>query len=65
LDWVGERASVFNFVSARGVPSMLIQMPGEVEGLAGRFEWIVTNTGELTHQFFVMGGSINGISIEP
>jgi hypothetical protein len=40
-------------------------MPGEVNGISGRFEWIVDTSGNLTHQWFVKGGSINGIPIVP
>jgi len=38
----------------------LFQIKGSFNGVIGRFEWIVQN-GEVTHRFFVPGGSINGI----
>src|SRR6478736_1368953 len=34
----------------------LTQVPGELNGVAGRFEWIVNEHGQLTHQMFVQGG---------
>jgi len=44
-----------------GVVRTLTQMPGELNGKAGRFEYIVEKSGNLTHQRFVEGGSMNGI----
>jgi hypothetical protein len=32
--------------------------------VSGRFEWMVDG-GDLTHQMFVRGATINGISIKP
>ncbi len=43
----------------------LTQVPGTLNGIAGRFEWIVDKVGNLTHQMFVPGGTINGIPIRP
>jgi len=40
-------------------------MPGVVDDIAGRFEWIVDDFGNISHQSFVKGGSINGIPITP
>lgn len=48
----------------RRVDRRLVQMPGEVNGTAGRFEWIVDG-GSLTRQVFVRGGTINGTPIKP
>jgi hypothetical protein len=36
-----------------------------VNVVAGRFEWIVDASGDLTHQLFVPGGVINGVPIVP
>ncbi|UXB39876.1 RHS repeat-associated core domain-containing protein [Stenotrophomonas maltophilia] len=44
-----------------GVVRTLTQLPGELNGKAGRFEYIVDKAGDLTHQRFVEGGSMNGI----
>ena len=43
---------------------MLYQLPGSLNGVAGRFEWIVQNQ-QVTHRMFVPGGGINGIPIMP
>lgn len=59
------QGSVFSIVGNDGVQRTLVQMPGEVNGLAGRFEWIVDDVGNLTHQWFVKGGSINGTPVQP
>jgi hypothetical protein len=43
----------------------LTQVLGEMNGTAGRFEWIVDGSGNLTHQMFVGGGRITGVPIAP
>jgi hypothetical protein len=48
-----------------GVTRTLTQVAGEVNGTAGRFEYIVDPAGKLTHQLFVPGGRINGVPIRP
>lgn len=45
-----------------GNGATLYQLEGSYQGVAGRFEWIVKN-GEVTHRFFVPGGTVNGIPI--
>jgi RHS repeat-associated protein len=42
----------------------LYQLEGSLNGVAGRFEWIVSG-GEVMHRFFVRGGVVNGIPITP
>jgi len=42
----------------------LYQVEGSLNGVPGRFEWIV-DKGKVTHRFFVPGGKINGIPIKP
>ena len=42
----------------------LYQLPGSLNGVSGRFEWIIQN-GNVTHRLFVKGGEINGIPIMP
>ena len=42
----------------------LYQLQGSLNGVAGRFEWIVQNHS-VTHRLFVKGGTINGIPILP
>jgi hypothetical protein len=49
---------VFKIVGGDGVERTLIQLPGEVNGVAGRFEYIVDQAGNLTHEMFVEGGCI-------
>ena len=43
----------------------LTQVLGEMNGVSGRFEWIVNGSGKLTHQMFVAGGRITGVPIVP
>jgi len=57
--------SVYRIVGADGIEKTLIQAPGELNNISGRFEWIVNDQGELVHQMFVKGGSINGLPITP
>ena len=64
LDDVAEHGTVFRTTGGDGVPRVLIQLRGEVDGIAGRFEWILDG-GNLTHQMFVRGGTINGVPIKP
>ncbi len=42
----------------------LYQLKGSLNGVEGRFEWIVQNN-QVTHRMFVPGGEINGIPIMP
>lgn len=42
----------------------LYQVLGSLNGVDGRFEWVVQNN-YVTHQLFVRGGSINGRPIIP
>lgn len=65
VDDIAENATVFRITGGDGVQRTLVQMPGAVDDVAGRFEWIVDDWGNITHQFFVKGGSINGIPITP
>ncbi|HEX2294070.1 MAG TPA: hypothetical protein VHN37_02045 [Actinomycetota bacterium] len=65
VDDIAERGHVFRIRGRDGLEATLIQMPGEISGVAGRFEWIVDHRGNLTHQLFVKGGSINGIPTTP
>ncbi|MBF6070451.1 hypothetical protein [Nocardia farcinica] len=65
VDDIAENATVFKNVGGDGKHYTLVQMPGEVNGKAGRFEWIVDETGKVTHQLFVPNGTINGIPSKP
>jgi RHS repeat-associated protein len=42
----------------------LYQILGSLNGVEGRFEWIVDG-GNVTHRYFVNGGTLNGIPIKP
>lgn len=65
VDDIASNGSVYRYVGGDGAQRTLIQSPGELNGIAGRFEWIVDDAGNLTHQMFVKGGSINGVPIRP
>ena len=44
----------------------LYQLDGSLNGVGGRFEWIVDpNLGGVTHRMFVPGGTVNGIPVKP
>jgi hypothetical protein len=48
------------------VQRTLVQVPyTTVEGTAGRLEWIVEQDGTISHQWFVAGGSMNGLPNVP
>ncbi|GAA2487339.1 hypothetical protein [Terrabacter carboxydivorans] len=64
VDDIAERASVFSIVGGDGVARVLVQMPGSVNGVSGRFEWILDGE-RVTHQLFVRNGKINGVPIKP
>ncbi|WP_235509186.1 hypothetical protein [Terrabacter sp. Soil810] len=61
---VAEKATVFMLVGGDGVSRTLVQMPGSVNGVAGRFEWILEQD-RITHQLFVRDGRITGVPIKP
>jgi hypothetical protein len=42
----------------------LQQIEGSLNGVAGRFEWIIDN-GQVTHRMLVPGGTCNGVPIKP
>ncbi|WP_159923943.1 MULTISPECIES: hypothetical protein [Nocardia] len=65
VDDIAEKGTLFKNVGGDGKPYTLVQMPGELNGKAGRFEWIVDETGKVTHQLFVPNGTINGIPSKP
>jgi hypothetical protein len=48
-----------------GAIRTLTQLPGELNGVAGRYEYLVDGFNNLTHQRFIRGGSINGIPNKP
>ena len=41
----------------------LYQVEGSLNGISGRFEWIVDD-GNVTHRMFVQGGTVNGVPIK-
>jgi RHS repeat-associated protein len=57
--------SNFAITGGDGVTRTLTQVPGDFNGVAGRYEYIVDSLNNLTHQMFVRGGSINGVPIKP
>ncbi|MFW0793266.1 hypothetical protein AAFP30_05595 [Gordonia sp. CPCC 205515] len=65
VDDIGTKGTVFQIDSRSGIPETLVQMPGEVNGVPGRFEWIVDKNGYISHEMFVRNGTINGVPIKP
>lgn len=42
----------------------LYQLEGSLNGVSGRFEWIIQD-GQVTHRMFVQNGTMNGVPIKP
>ena len=42
----------------------LYQLDGSLNGVAGRFEWIIQD-GNVTHRMFIRKGTMNGVPIKP
>jgi hypothetical protein len=61
---MAREGKVFSIGNRTGTVN-LTQVLGEMNGSAGRFEWIVDGSGNLTHQMFVRGGGITGVPIVP
>ncbi|WP_157172231.1 hypothetical protein [Nocardia pneumoniae] len=64
VDDIGKNGTVTELIGGDGRAVTLVQMPGEVNGTPGRFEWIIDG-GKVTHQLFVRNGTINGIPTKP
>lgn len=64
IDEIPQKGTVFEITGGDGVKRTLVQLPGELNGTPGRFEWILDG-GKVTHQMFVRGGTINGTPIKP
>jgi RHS repeat-associated protein len=61
-------AQRFTITGGDGVPRTLYQLPGEVNGKPGVFEWIVDSSGTdsvITHQRFIPGGQVTGLPNQP
>ena len=43
---------------------VLYQLEGSLNGVSGRFEWIIQD-GQATHRMFIQNGTINGAPIRP
>ena len=62
---VAARSGTHYSIQSGNDRAILTQVAGELNGMPGRFEYIVNRAGQLTHQLFVRGGSINGVSSKP
>jgi hypothetical protein len=63
--WVVDNPAArrFRITGGDGVARDLYQLPGQVNGKQGIFEWIVDRSGAkpvITHQRFIPGGSMTG-----
>lgn len=56
-----ENGSHFKITGGDGETRTLTQIKGNLNDKSGRYEFIVDNSGKLTHQRFVENGSINGL----
>ena len=43
---------------------VLYQLEGLLNGVSGRFEWIIQD-GQVTHRMFIQNGTMNGVPIKP
>jgi hypothetical protein len=56
-------AQRFTITGGDGVQRALYQLPGEVNGKPGVFEWIIDDSGGepvINHQRFISGGEVTG-----
>jgi hypothetical protein len=65
VSWVVDNpaAQRFGIKGGDGIARDLYQLPGEVNGKSGVFEWIIDRSGTnpvINHQRFIPGGSITG-----
>jgi len=65
VSWVVDNpaAQRFTFTGGDGVQRQLYQLPGEVNGKPGVFEWMVGRSRSnpvITHQRFIPGGGVTG-----
>lgn len=65
VSWVVDNpaAQRFTITGGDGVVRDLYQLPGELNGKPGVYEWIVDRSGSepvITHQRFIPGGSVTG-----
>jgi RHS repeat-associated protein len=65
VSWVVDNpaAQKFTITGGDGVARDLYQLPGELNGKPGIYEWIVDGSGSkpvITHQRFIPGGSLTG-----
>ncbi len=55
-----KNGSQFSRIGGDGKPFTLTQLAGEVDGKKGVFEYVVDQAGNLTHQFFREGKTVDG-----
>ena len=65
VSWVVDNpdAQRFGITGGDGLARQLYQLPGEVNGKSGVFEWIVDESGSnpvINHQRFIPGGGVTG-----
>jgi RHS repeat-associated protein len=59
-----KKGFLFRVTGGDGQSRLLIQYPGVMNNVAGRWEYLF-QSGHLTHQRFVAGGKINGVPNKP
>ena len=63
-DEIAEKGTVFPLNGISDAEHFIVQMPGGLNGMNGRFEWVY-NGGDVTHQTFVRNGRIHGETNKP
>jgi len=64
-DVAARAGTAFSIKGADQASYTLIQILGDLNGKAGRYEYVLGAAGNLTHQLFVEGGTISGVPILP
>ena len=60
----GRTYMVQEFPAGAQAHGVLYQLEGSLNGVSGRFEWIIQDD-QVTHRMFIQNGTMNGVPIKP